>query len=70
MIKKSSSLYKMPYFNVETQSLKSIDRLKDDYQEVVCVCGSECSGNYEGYKYSFKYQASPTIEPISYKLKG
>lgn len=60
----------MPYFNVESQSLKSINRLKDDYQEVVCVCSGDCSNAYEGYKYSFKYSASPTIEPISYRLKG
>lgn len=70
MIKVSSSLYKMPYFNVETQTLKSINRQKDDYQEIVCVCGGECDNNYEGYKYNFKYQANPTIEPVSYRLKG
>jgi hypothetical protein len=32
----------MPYYNVETQTLKSINRQKDDYQEIVCVCGTEC----------------------------
>ena len=66
----SSSLYKMPYYNVETQTLKSINRQKDDYQEIVCVCGTECDNGQEGFKYGFKYQANPTIEPVSYKLKG
>lgn len=70
MIKVSSSLYKMPYYNVETQTLKSVNRLKDDYQEIVCVCGGTCDNNYGGQKYSFKYQANPTIEPVSYRLKG
>ena len=70
MLKVSSSLYKIPYFNVETKSLKSINRRKDDYQEVICMCREGCTNDQDGFKYSFKYTASPTIEPVSYKLKG
>jgi hypothetical protein len=68
MLKVSSSLYKIPYFNIEEQMLKSINRPKDDFQEVVCMCAE--GGDFDGYKYTFKYSAQPTIEPTSYRLKG
>ena len=54
MLKVSSSLYKIPYFNVETKSLKSINRRKDDYQEIICMCRTGCTTDQEGFKYSFK----------------
>lgn len=38
MIKESSSLYKMPYFNVESQTLKYVGKIQNDYQEIACVC--------------------------------
>ena len=62
----------MPYFNVEERALRSINREKDDFQEIICVCndGESCVSDYEGYKYNFKYSAQPTIEPVSYRLKG
>jgi len=68
MLKVSSSLYKIPYYNIEEQMLKSINRLKDDFQEVICMCAT--GGDFDGYKYTFKYSAQPTIEPTSYRLKG
>ena len=70
MLKMNSSLYKMPYFNVEEKALKSINRPKDDYQEVICMCRTGCTTDWDGFKYSFKYTATPTIEPVSYRLKG
>ena len=71
MIKESSSLYKMPYFNVEEQTLKYVGKIQTDYQEVTCICNEiGCEDGQGGFKYSFGYKCTPTIEPVSYKLKG
>jgi hypothetical protein len=71
MIKESSSLYKMPYFNPSTQQLKFIGKVQRDFQEVMCICNEiDCVSGFGGYKYNFSYSANPTIEPVSYKLKG
>lgn len=71
MIKESYSIYKMPYFNLESQTLKYVGKVQSDFQEIACVCNeSECDGEWGGFKYSFSYKATPTIEPVSYKLKG
>lgn len=71
MIKESQSLYKMPYFNVATQTLEYVGKIQKDYQEIACVCNEiGCNADQEGFKYTFSYKATPTIEPVSYKLKG
>lgn len=71
MIKESSSLYKMPYFNISENVLKYIGKVQNDYQEVVCICNEDgCNNDFGGFKYDFSYKATPTVEPVSYKLKG
>lgn len=77
MIKESRSLHKIPYYNLSTQQLDSVDKEKSDYQDIMCVCApdeacSDADGRpwWGGYKYNFSYTIQPTMEPISYKLRG
>ena len=71
MIKENISIYKMPYYNIADQALKYVSKEKHTFQEIVCVCfESGCDLTFGGYKYNFSYSANPTIEPVSYKLKG
>lgn len=71
MLKESSSLYKMPYFNVQEQTLKYVSKIQTNYQEITCICNEDsCEDGQGGFKYSFGYKSTPTIEPVSYKLKG
>lgn len=59
----STSSYKIPYFDIETNMLKSLDRLKVDYHEIMCNIS-------DGLKQQFNYNIEPTLEPLSYRLKG
>lgn len=77
MIKKSTSLHKIPYFDLLTKTLTSVDKDKAEYHDIMCVCPStvtNCAveGRPEqgGYKFQFNYSIEPTMEPISYLLKG
>ncbi len=71
MLKESTSLYKMPYFNIATNQLKYIGKEQRNFQEIICICNDiDCSSGFGGFKYSFSYSSNPTIEPVSYKLKG
>ncbi len=63
MLKTSTSLYKIPYFDIETNMLKSLDRIKVDYHEILC-------NGTDGMKWQFNYNIEPTLEPLSYRLKG
>ena len=77
MLKESISLHKIPYFDLATNTLQSVDKDKREFHDVMCVCpatGPDClSGDrpeQEGYKFQFNYSIQPTMEPISYRLKG
>ncbi len=54
---------------MNTKQLDSVNKVKHTYQDIMCVCNT-CTGTQGGYKYSFNYSIQPTMEPISYKLKG
>ncbi len=79
MLKDSTSLHKIPYFDLGHKTLESVDKDKVEYHDVMCVCPpttqlGNCAvdGRPEqaGYKFQFNYSIQPTMEPISYKLKG
>lgn len=76
MIKESRSLHKIPFYNLSTQTLDSVNKEKADYQDIMCVCAptetcvDDARPIQAGYKYQFSYSIQPTMEPISYKLKG
>jgi hypothetical protein len=38
MIKESPSLHKIPYYDMSSLTLNSVDKEKVDYQDIMCVC--------------------------------
>jgi hypothetical protein len=44
MIKESRSIHKIPYFDISTKTLESVNKDKYEYQDIMCVCSptEEC----------------------------
>jgi len=77
MIKKSTSLHKIPYFDILQKQLLSVDKDKEEYHDIMCVCPPTVANDtcivedrprWAGYKFQFNYSIDPTMEPISYLL--
>lgn len=73
MIKSSKSSYKIPFYDLSKNALISLDKIKTEYFNVICICpenGSCDNNNQGGYNYSFSYSIEPTIEPVIHKVRG
>jgi hypothetical protein len=45
MIKKSTSIHRIPYFDMMSNVITAVDKDRSEYTDVMCVCGDNCTNN-------------------------